>query len=302
MSLIEPKDSRPSVTPYTGLLTPREHTEGTFITPALDKFYRTSERTMGRFSAIRFDQINRSLVTDDDITAVRWAMLIESHNPVYTGKLLDYFQADHEMAAFVVIWGYEELMHYAKLRSYLAEGGFVDLKDLDRELIETRAGAWGEKERGYTPLQAYAYTMVQETGTSKFYKGASNRTNEPVLKEVLTTIGKDETRHAQWYLGKAQSELARNPKGLDEIDQVLLEFNMPGSTFISNNQEYMTSMRSLTAIGVEDIVAVLGKTTELVGLPHMLKLAGNSAFRDKVGEYNVDIRQVLQRFILRRGN
>lgn len=291
------------VTPYTGLLIPAEHSGGTFMTPALDKFYRTSEKVMGRFSSIRFDQIDRSLVTGADVMTVRWAMLIESHNPVYTSELLNYFRADHEMAAFLVIWGYEELMHYAKLRSYLAEGGFVDLVDLDRELIETRAGPWGERERSYTPLQAKTFTTLQEKGTSLFYLNSADRTREPVLKEVFTTIGKDEVRHGKWYLGKAKEDLKRNPRGLEEIDQVLLEGEMPGSTFVARQPEYRAVMRSASIIGIKDIVAVLGEVAELIGTLHVLSLVGSREFRNKVmGEYNIDPGEIIRHFLSRRGN
>lgn len=289
--------------PHTGLLIPRENPEGTFITPALDKFYRTSEKMMGRFSAIRFDQIQRELVTEPEVQAVRWGMLIESHNPVYTAELLNYLGPDHEMAAFTVIWSYEELMHYAKLRSYLVEGGFVDTQDLDRELIETRAGSWGDEYRGYSPLQNYTYATLQEVATARFNRAWGNHAQEPVLKEVFASIGKDETRHSQWYLGKAQAELVGNPRGLDEVDQVFLEFDMPGQTFVKGMAEYKAAMQSYGAIGLEDVIAVVGKAAEIVGLPHALKLAGSSVFRQKItGEYGVDTKQVMQHFLFRRGN
>ena len=289
------------VTPYTGLLTPREHSKGTFITPALDRFYRTHEKMMTRFNSIEFDKIDRGLVTSDDITAVRWAMLLESHYPVYASQFLTSFSANHEMSAFLVLQTYEELMHHATLRSYLVEGEFVDANDLDAEMIEVRAGSWGGRERGYTSLQNYTDGTLQEAGTTRYYRGWSARTKEPVLKGLFGSISKDETRHGQWYLGQAKTALGGNPRGLDEVDQVFLEFDMPGSTFITRHPEYRVAMRGSAVVGAEDVIAVMGKAAELVGLAHMLKLAGSSTFRDKVaGEYNIDAKQVLRHFILKK--
>lgn len=293
----------PLVTPYTGLLTPREHSAGTFISPALDRYYRAHERSMTRFSSIKFDQIDRNLVTEADVQAARWAMLIESHVPVMTSEFLTYFRHDHEMSAFILLQSYEELMHYAMERSYLVEGGFVDIKDLDEELIRTRVGPWGEKESGYTPLQNFTFETLAETATTRYYRGWSQRTNEPVLKGLFGSISKDETRHGQWDLAQAKKKLTGHPNGLDEVDQVFLEFEMPGRTFIERHPEYKAAMRSYAVIGIDDIFAVIGKAAELVGFPHMIKLAGSSQFRDKVtGEYNVDYKQVLQRLFLNRGN
>ena len=227
----------PLVIPKTGLLTPKDRV-GVFFTPALDKFYRGHEKAMGRFSSIPFDEIDKSLVTDTDVMAVRWTMLIESHNPVYTRELLDYFVHDHEMAAFAAIWGYEELMHYAKLRTYLEAGQFVELKELDKELIETRAGPFGEQERQYNPIQFFTCTMLQEGVTARTYRYWSRHVKEPVLQKVFDTMGKDEMRHCQFYLDKAKGELKGKPKSLDEIDEVIVNFSMPGSTFIRNNEDY----------------------------------------------------------------
>lgn len=305
MSLVDQKGEilmpNPLVTPYTGLLTPREHNAGTFISPALDKYYRAHEKSMTRFSSIKFNQIDRNVVTEADVQAVRWAMLIESHVPVMTSEFLTYFRHDHEMSAFVLLQSYEELMHYAMERSYLIEGGFVNIEDLDEELIRTRAGPWGEKERGYTPLQNFTFETLAETATTRYYRGWSQRTNEPVLKGLFGSISKDETRHGQWDLAQAKKKLAGNPNGLNEVDQVFLEFEMPGRTFIERHPEYRAAMRSAAVVGVDDVYAVLEKATELVGFIHMAKLAKSGEFRNKVtGGYSVDYKQVLQRFFSKR--
>lgn len=295
------------VTPSTGLLIPRG-SPNTLITPAFDKYFRNHERMRWELSDIPFDQIDRSLVTADQVTAVRWAMLIESHNPVVTADLLTYYRPDHEGAADAIVWGYEEFKHYLVERTYLQSpslADLVDLEDLDRELTATRAGEWGNKERGYTPLQIPIYRGIQEVATGRYYYALARHTEEPVLKGIATLIAKDEIRHSEREFDKAEVEWDKVPRttALEQADEVLLGLDMPGLTFIPDYQKYKEPVRRATNIGVVDVVIVLRKISALVGKTHMLELAGRREFRDKViGDYNLDPKEVLKQFVLGRGN
>lgn len=293
------------VTPSTGLLTPREGAK-TLITPAFDKYYRNHERMRWEVSDIPFDQIDRDLVTADQVAAVRWAMLIESHNPVVTADLLTYYRLDHEGAADAIVWGYEEFKHYLVERTYLqspALADLVDLEDLDRELTATRAGEWGNKERGYTPLQVPIYRGIQEVATARYYYALARHTEEPVLKGLATLIAKDEVRHSEREFDKADVEWFKMPRtqALEQADEVLLGLDMPGLTFIPDYQKYKEPVRRATGIGVVDVVIVLKKISALVGKAHMLDLARRREFRDKVmGDYNLDPGEVVRQFVLGR--
>lgn len=289
----------PLVAPNTGLLIPREGP--VFITPRFSRFLHTHQEVMQNFNSIPFDEIDRSLITEGDIEAIRGAMLVESHNPIYSRELLDYFSQDHEMAAFITTWSYEEMKHYGILRTYLEVTNLVDLVDLDRELIQTRAGPWGDAESRFTPVQSFAYTMLQEAVTGRFYHGFARNTEELVLKKILTDIGRDEFRHCQWYLEKAKEALGNNPNPhvRDEVDEALLGFGMPGPTFIQDYERYNAAMRKAAHIGAGDVVAVLKKAGDLVGKPHMLKLATSKEYRDKIMDgWQVDPKVVLSHFIL----
>lgn len=293
----------PNITPSTGLLTPKNG-PNTLITPEFDKYFRTHERVMWQVSDIPFDQIDGNLIIADEVAAVRWATLIESHNPVFTGALLDYYRMDHEMAADAIMWGYEELKHYMADRTYLSSPAlraYVDLQDLDRELNETRAGVWGEKESKFNAYQVAVYRMVQEVATGRYYFGLATHTKEPVLKDMARTIGKDEMRHADREFDKAMAEMDKKPRkqALEEADEVFFSLDMPGSTFIPDYQKYKEPVRRATGIGVRDVVAVLRKISDLVGKPHVLKLAQSRELRDKVlGGYNIDPGQVMRHFVL----
>ena len=136
-------------------------TAGTLFSPRFDRFFRTHEKILWQFSAIDFGGIRKELLTQEDIDAVRAAMLVESHNPVYTLRLLEFFRHDHEMASFAVTWAYEEMRHYAVLRTYLEATGMVDNQELAQSLDHTRKGDWGRDTLTMSAMQNYTYTMLQ---------------------------------------------------------------------------------------------------------------------------------------------
>lgn len=282
----------PLVTPTSGKPVPPN--PGTFINPAFDRFFRTHERVMWSFSAIPFDKIDLSLITEEDLNAVRGAMLVESHNPVYTRMLLDYFRMDHEMAAFVVTWSYEELKHYGALRTYLEATGLVDLVDLERELKETRAGPWGDIESQFTVAQSFSYTMLQEELTGQFYQKFARRVKEPVLRKILTLIGKDEFRHCQWYLYKAKQVLSQNRHAREEVEDLMLRFEMPGPSFIQEYGKHGLAMLKVAPPDKDSLRSSMAKLSQLTGRHHMAKLSTDTIYLRKLwDEWGMDPREVL---------
>lgn len=207
------------------------------FTPLLDWFARLHDTVALDYSGLDFKEFDKDLVTKEDKDAVRGAMLIESHNPVYTMKILEYYRNDVEMTTFEVIWGEEEVKHFALLYSYLDACG-VDLRELRDQTVETRKGPWGDVETAFTRMQSFTYAMMQEQFTARFYKRFADYTKEPLLQKILRLISKDEYRHCQFYTEKAKQELAQDPgKRIKEVDQLILDFNMPGPTFVKDYDE-----------------------------------------------------------------
>jgi len=264
------------------------------FTPEFDRFFRTHEKVMWQFSAIDFSALRPDLLTPDEVEALRGAMLVESHNPVYTMRILEYYRKDHEVTAFVTTWGYEEMKHYAVLRAYLEASGKVDVEDLDRELRTTRGGQWGDAETRFSRVQSFTYAMVQEQATARFYKRFAEFTKEPLLQEILRLISKDEYRHCQYYLDKGKQELALGGDRLREVDEILLNFQMPGPSFIHDFDKYVQAGLKVAPIDIGAMRETADKVAQLTGRLHLLKLATDRAFHRKLSdEWGVDIRSVL---------
>lgn len=259
---------------------------GTFITPDLQKFVEGHEKMNWKVGGINFKGIQKGLLIQDDIDALLGSMLVESHNPVFTAGLMEYNRSDHEMTTFLSYWAYEEAKHYGVLRTYLEATEMVNPNELEDMLRETRAGVWGEEETSWTQVQTLTYTTLQEITTHIFYKRFAERTKEPVLKGMLADLGKDEMRHCQWYLKKAKQTLGED-RGhrLEEVDQILLRFRMPGTTFVPDYPKHEAAMIKAAAPGINEKRQVLGTITNIVGPIHATKLIATGAYKKKLDQW-----------------
>lgn len=255
---------------------------GTLFTPLLDRFFRTHEEQRWSLSGIRFDEIDRSKLTQDHVDALRATMLVESHNPVYLMVLLEKFRADHEITTFIPMWGYEEMKHYAVQRTYLESCRMVDTAELVREIDVTRAGPWGEEAMTFSRVKSFGYTMLQEQVTGQFYQVFGDGVEEPVLKGMLRLVSGDEYRHCQFYLEKAKQELAKDKKGIKELDDLWVDFNMPGQTFIPNYDRHLEAMGRVVPEGVGNFKQLVSKVVQLIGVPHTAKLALDHSYRQRM--------------------
>ncbi len=249
--------------------------DGTIVTPRLDKFIRTHEKVVWSFGQIDYGAIQEGRLSDVEINAVLGTMLVESHNPRFTARLMDYNALDHETTGFLAYWTLEEAKHYMALRTYaevLARRGRIDSNRLEGILQQTRAGEWGEKETAMTPVQTYLYTTLQEFATNAVYKSFAKRTQEPVLQGMLTLLAKDEMRHCIYYLEKGREIMQQDKPSLDEIEDVLLNFEMPGRGFVPDYDTYERAIVEVAAPGKTETAGAVGKVREFVGSANALKL------------------------------
>lgn len=282
----KPEGRETSVQQNAYVLAPGK-TDGTLVTPRLDRFIRTHERVAWSFGQIDFGSIQADRLTDIEIDALMGAMLVESHNPVYTARLMDYNRPDHETTGFLAYWVVEEAKHYIALRTYaetLARRGRLDPNKLETVLRQTREGEWGEKESRMTPVQTFLYTMLQEFSTETIYRKFGKATEEPVLKVMLSLLGRDEMRHCMYYLESGKRVMARDRPSLDEIEEVLASFEMPGRGFVPDYERFEAAMIKIAAPGKVETGQAVGKVSEFVGPVNSMKLLARPAiFRRLTG-------------------
>jgi hypothetical protein len=247
------------------------------------RFFTDHERMLWKLTDVAWDQIDRRALDAPTLAAVHGALLVESHNPVYSSTLLDRFRNDFPMTNFLAVWTYEEFKHFAGLKAYLEAAEAVAPELLTAELATTRAGEWLIPDR-YTDLMMATYAMLQELITGIFYKNFALQVREPVLRVLLGQIGKDEYRHCQFYFDYAKRVLDADRSRMDEVDTALLEFEMPGPGFVPDYEEHAAAMLAASNPGAGAFREVLTKVSNLIGKRHMLRLASNGAYRRQLQE------------------
>jgi len=157
---------------------------------------------------IPYDSLAHDRVRDDKrlFYLVASASFIEITSDLYTQNLVEYFRHDREVADWLErVWQKEEVQHGTALRRYV-ETAWPDF-DWDaayREFLTAYAPLCTVEQLAPTRALEMAARCVVETGTATFYRMLSERTREPVLKQLAARISTDEVRHYKhfyrWFL------------------------------------------------------------------------------------------------------
>lgn len=182
--------------------------------------------------------IRPDMLTDADRSAVRFLTYIEDHLPGYLGWLLRTFPVDgselgtptvalnREYHRFFVSWAYDEERHARVLTRYQEASQMADPQELRLELA-----AEGRKHFDLPylePAAAFTYTMLQEKATQLYYQMFRNVVTEPLLRDLLLRLSRDEARHFAFYARLVEEYLRRDPEAAaPHLQEVLQTFRMP---------------------------------------------------------------------------
>lgn len=151
---------------------------------------------------IDWAQFDASKVDSETLEAVKAAAMVEYNAADYVRYLNQIFAGDETMLADLTRWGEEETQHGLALGRWaeLADPGF----DFEAAFARFRAGyrpehfETGEAVRGSRAGELIARCVV-ESGTSSYYSGIRDTTEEPVLKAIAAHIAADEFRHYKLF-------------------------------------------------------------------------------------------------------
>lgn len=213
----------------------------------------------------QIDQIDPAVVTREQIEAITTAMLVESDNPVYMMELLKALRPHQYLAAFIPIWGEEEVKHFLILKLALLRLG-VDRSLMDRMIDQVRVTTW-EIPTHYTPAMISAYTTFQEQLTALFYEGLADRCRDGVLQGILRRIAKDERRHHAYYRKLTKAFIADDATGKTkaEVKQALLDFEMPGAILVEDYNDRAEVMVKEAGITIKAGQAVVKTVHDFMG-------------------------------------
>jgi hypothetical protein len=156
-------------------------------------------------------------VSAEEVRCLTYMSDIESHTIMYLRDLLNTRAVvDPDISAFLACWVYEEAYHGRAFEDFLRAVGRP--VQADRVKAIRQASSWratfdlvatfavSRLSRHFTATYL-TWGAINELSTLEGYRLLSRRTENPVLRELLRRIMRDEARHFAFYYHEAESRL-----------------------------------------------------------------------------------------------
>jgi hypothetical protein len=169
-------------------------------------------------------------VSDDEIRCLTYMMDIESHTIMYMRDLLNSRAVDDPgISAFLACWAYEESYHGRAFERFLGAVGVPVDPDRVTEIrratglrasFDLVATFFVSRLSRHFTAAYLTWGAINELSTHSGYRILSKRTRNPVLRELLVRIMRDESRHFAFYYSEAEKRLAE--PGAQRLTRFLL--------------------------------------------------------------------------------
>lgn len=206
---------------------------------------------------VRWDSIDRerALGQPDVLDLVREACLIESYFAIYTAKMMELFADDVDATSILSIEAFEAYSHFYLLRRYLDAAGYRPVTDDEVAALRRR-----DRGRAYTDeIRELVNFMATEHFAAHFFDGLAARAREPVLRELLGSLGREEVAHAQFAVELLAKRIRRDPAIRERILHYARNFTHVGAYVLP----------SVSTAGDDNLAAILGfnrRIEQLTGL------------------------------------
>ena len=242
----------------------------------LDRYLRASKKV--DLEGVAWERVKKHPLSVAEARCLAYMMDIETHTVIYLRDLLATPAAlDPEVTAFLSCWVYEELWHGEAFSRFLGEAGYRLAPD--REAVRGDAPypsrrarvSWIRRKltgKGYASHIAsmagslllkdfvalhMMWGAVNELITLSAYRRIIDKTEHPVLVDLLSRIIKDERRHFAFYRAQARLRLARSPRARRVTRWAMEHLWAPVGTGVRPQEE--TDFVVVTLFGDEDGLA-----------------------------------------------
>ncbi|GIM48080.1 putative acyl-[acyl-carrier protein] desaturase [Collibacillus ludicampi] len=249
------------------------------------------------FKRVPWDQSQVTLPSGI-ITAVETALLTEVNLPWFTTYLSETFKGSLSVITdFIHTWTSEEDQHSNLLETYLLLTRNVNpnrLHELRKQVLED-----GFEPDFHTPIEAMAYTTLQELATMVFYnnvaKIAGNHDRE--LATLLHRLAKDETLHYAFYRDVIRAHLELEPNYCYHIANVIIHFKMPGAVMPDFENRMGIIAREANYGPLQYFDQVLDVVVDYWGLRDLRPIAPEAEqARLQILEYHARLKRVRDRY------
>lgn len=209
-----------------------------------DYFLTADVRPWNRFTSFAWDKIEADKLTNGQRSAVSFVTYIEDHLPGYFGAYDEVFPLgtdvevedyvhNREVYRFAVRWAQEEDAHAHVLQTYQLRAGLAEPDQLRHDLAVEGRKLFSLKQ--FQPVQFFTYTLVQEKATQIYYQKLSQVVDEPVLKQILQQLTRDEARHFAFFSNVVEAYIKHyGAIVLPLLKDTLVQFKMPLADTLKN--------------------------------------------------------------------
>jgi hypothetical protein len=183
---------------------------------------------------VRWQEIDRGVAAREaDIHAALYdAALIEGYLPVFGPRMMQLLWDDVDATAILSLEMYEGLKHYTALRRYLETIGYTSPAASESALVAARAKAKDLSYRLEDIVTSLTHFMCSELFAAHFFRRLGERTREPVLRELLSFMSRDELRHSAGAAALLKKRIDADPRLVDEVLAAAENFRHYGSDVV----------------------------------------------------------------------
>ncbi len=227
----------------------------------------------------------------EELRALDYFIDVEGHTTFWARDLLNTnLRHDPKVRTFITCWAYEELFHNRALEKFRraydeqvssnarAQGPARPLKEAFEALGTRFLGLWPRVQRATYLAWGAAAELTTVTG----YVLLARRTRNPVLRELLQRICKDERKHFAFYYGEAKRALSTSAVVRRSTFQILSALWTPVGAGIKPRLEFEFLIRYLAEVdegaGYEGLLEIDHMMARLPGFERFSKF--ESLLRD----------------------
>jgi hypothetical protein len=160
------------------------------------------------------------------------AALIEGYLPVYAARLMQLLWNDIDATAVLSMELYEGLKHFTALTRYLDRVGYQREDVSVAALVAARERALAIEYREEDLVAHLTNFMCSELFAAYFFLRISRRTNEPVLRDLLGYMARDEFRHSASAGDVLRNRIDGNPGVAAQVLAAAERFRHYGSDVV----------------------------------------------------------------------
>jgi rubrerythrin len=199
-----------------------------------EEHLRAAEAGSWSLESIAWSRIDRAkaLGEREILSALHDAALIEGYLPVFAPRLLRLLWDDVDATAILSLEMYEGLRHYTALKRYLDAVGYSPTKVSEASLVTARAKALDIEYREEEIVKYLTHFMCSELFAAHFFRRLSEQTSEPVLRDLLQHMSRDEHRHSAAAGALLEQRIHRDPSVAEEVLAAAENFRHYGSDVV----------------------------------------------------------------------